>query len=158
MYVSKHTGRDLAKAIIQAEEGDRVPYGILDSSCWHRRGSTGPSIAEEMILEGLRWRPSDRSAGTRVAGKNRLHELLKVDDVTEKAGLVFFDTCRQIISDLPVIPSDPRGTDDIDPRYASDHAYDSIRYGIMSRPQTHSPFDMSFTQPTYRPADSIFGY
>ena len=158
MYVSKHTGRDLAKAIMLAEEGDRVPYGILDSSCWHQRGQVGPSIAEEMISEGLRWRPSDRSAGARVAGKNRLHQLLQVDDVTEKAGIVFFDTCRQIISDLPVIPSDPKGTDDIDPRYSSDHAYDSIRYGIMSRPQAQSPFDIVFTQPSYRPADLTFGY
>ena len=51
---SIHTGRDLAKAIIRAEEGDIVPYGILDSSCWHQRGMSGPSIAEEMIREGLR--------------------------------------------------------------------------------------------------------
>jgi hypothetical protein len=33
---------------------------------------------------------------------------------------------------MQVIPTDPKGTDDIDPRYASDHAYDSVRYGIMS--------------------------
>ena len=45
LYLSKHTGRDLAKAIIRAEEGDKVPYGILDSSCWHQRGMSGPSIA-----------------------------------------------------------------------------------------------------------------
>ena len=49
LYVSKHTGRDLAKAVIQAEINNRVPYGILDSSCWHNRGQIGPSIAEEMI-------------------------------------------------------------------------------------------------------------
>ena len=116
LYIRKPMGRDLARAIILAEDGDRVPYGILDSSCWHHRGQAGPSIAEEMISEGLRWRPSDRSAGARVAGKNRLHQLWQVDDVTDKAGIVFFDTCRQIISDLPVIPSDPKGTYDINPR------------------------------------------
>ena len=160
LYVSKHTGRDLAKAVLLAEDGDRVPYGILDSSCWHQRGSVGPSIAEEMISEGTRWRPSDRSAGARVAGKNRLHQLLKIDDVTEKPGIMFFNTCRQIISDLPVIPSDPKGGDDIDQRYASDHAYDSVRYGIMSRIQAMSPFDLqhSMAQNSYRPADSTFGY
>lgn len=160
LYVSKHTGRDLSKAVLLAEDGDRVPYGILDSSCWHQRGSVGPSIAEEMISEGTRWRPSDRSAGARVAGKNRLHQLLKVDDVTEKPGIMFFNTCRQIISDLPVIPSDPKGGDDIDQRYASDHAYDSVRYGIMSRIQAMSPFDLqhSMAQNSYRPADSTFGY
>ena len=160
LYVSKHTGRDLAKAVMLAEAGDKVPYGILDSSCWHNRGQIGPSIAEEMIAEGCRWRPSDRSAGARVAGKNRFHELLKIDEVTEKPGIIFFNNCRQIIADLPVIPSDPKGGDDIDQRYTSDHAYDSVRYGIMSRPKSFSPFDFGTgtNQHTYRPVDAVFGY
>lgn len=159
LYLSKHTGRDLAKAVLSAEEGDRIQYGILDSSCWHNRGQIGPSIAEEMIAEGCTWRPSDRSAGARVAGKNRLHELLKIDEDTELPGIVFFNTCRQIIADLPVIPTDPKGSDDIDPRYASDHAYDSIRYGIMSRPRAFSPFDFSDKPMNkWQPSDSRFGY
>ena len=160
LYLSKHTGRDLAKAVMQAEAGENISYGVLDSSCWHNRGQIGPSIAEEMIAQGCRWRPSDRSAGARVAGKNRLHELLKVDDFTEMPGLVFFDNCRQIIADLPVIPSDPKGSDDIDPRYATDHAYDSVRYGIMSRPRSASPFDFGKGIPEQRwqPSDNIFGY
>ena len=160
LYVSKHTGRDLAKAVKEAEEGDKVPYGILDSSCWHHRGSIGPSIAEEMIAEGTRWRPSDRTAGARIAGRNRLHQLLKIDDVTEKPGIIFFNNCRQIIADLPVIPTDPKGGDDIDQRYTSDHAYDSVRYGVMSRMQAMSPFDLqhSMAQNSYRPADTTFGY
>lgn len=160
LYVSKHTGRDLAKAVLAAEKNDRVDYGILDSSCWHNRGQIGPSIAEEMIKEGCRWRPSDRSAGARVAGKNRFHEVLKIDEDTEIPGIIFFNNCRQIISDLPVIPSDPKGGDDIDARYRSDHAYDSVRYGIMSRPKAFSPFDFGSGVPKqeYKPSDNIFGY
>lgn len=160
LYVSKHTGRDLAKAILREEQGEAIQYGVLDSSCWHNRGQIGPSIAEEMIAEGCRWRPSDRSAGARVAGKNRLHELLKIDEETEIPSIVFFNNCRQIIADLPVIPSDPKGSDDIDPRYASDHAYDSVRYGIMSRPRAFSPFDMGRGVPIRRwaPSDATFGY
>tara|TARA_R110002072_G_scaffold103092_1_gene226271 strand:- start:771 stop:1139 length:369 start_codon:yes stop_codon:yes gene_type:complete len=121
---------------------------------------SGPSIAEEMINEGTRWRPSDRSSGARVAGKNRLHEVLKVDEYTDLPAIQFFNTCRQIIADLPVIPSDPKGSDDIDPRYASDHAYDSVRYAVMSRPKAFSPFDMGrgVPQQSWRPADATFGY
>jgi len=160
LYLSKHTGRDLAKAVKAAEEGDRIQYGVLDSSCWHNRGQVGPSIAEEMISEGTRWRPSDRTNGARVAGKNRLHEVLKVDEETNLPAIQFFNTCRQIIADLPVIPSDPRGSDDIDPRYATDHAYDSVRYAVMSRPKAFSPFDMGkgIPQQSWRPADQTFGY
>jgi len=160
LYLSKHTGRDLAKAVMEAEKGENISYGILDSSCWHNRGQIGPSIAEEMVAMGCKWRPSDRTAGARVAGKNRFHEVLKVDPETDMAGIVFFNTCRQIIADLPVIPSDPKGSDDIDPRYASDHAYDSVRYGIMSRPRAFSPFDMGRGIPErkWQPSDNVFGY
>ena len=160
LYLTKHTGRDLAKAVLAAEDGEKIDYGILDSSCWHNRGFTGPSIAEEMISQGTRWRPSDRTNGARVAGKNRFHEVLKVDEVTGLPGIQFFNTCRQIIADLPVIPADPKGSDDIDPRYASDHAYDSVRYAVMSRPRAYSPFDIGqgVPQQVWRPADTIFGY
>ena len=160
LYVSKHTGKDLGKAVLDAEQGDSIKFGILDSSCWHQRGQLGPSIAEEMIMMGCKWRPSDRTAGARVAGKNQLHQRLKVDEDTEQPGIVFFNTCRQIIADLPVIPSCPKGTDDIDQRYASDHTYDSIRYGVMSRPRAFSPFDMGRGVPEQRwkPADQTFGY
>lgn len=160
LYLSKHTGRDLAKAVIEAEGGERIDYGVLDSSCWHNRGQLGPSIAEEMISQGTRWRPSDRTNGARVAGKNRFHEVLKIDEDTGLPGIQFFNNCRQIIADLPVIPADPRGSDDIDPRYASDHAYDSVRYAVMSRPKAFSPFDMGqgIPQQVWRPADTTFGY
>lgn len=160
LYVSKHTGRDLANKVLELEVGEKISYGILDSSCWHNRGQIGPSIAEEMITAGCRWRPSDRSAGARVSGRNRLHELLKVDEDTGSPGIIFFNNCRQIIADLPVIPNDPKGGDDIDSRFKSDHAYDSIRYGVMSRPRAVSPFEQWGRKPEqhWRPASAVFGY
>jgi len=165
LYVGQHTAKELARAILQAEDGENISYGVLDSSCWHNRGQIGPSIAEEMISMGCRWRPSDRTNGARVAGRNRLHELLKVDDTTDAPKILFFNTCRQIIADLPVIPTDPKGTDDIDPRFASDHSYDSIRYGIMSRPRGSSPFDdwggdnsKMGAKTSWVPASIRFGY
>jgi hypothetical protein len=158
LYVSKATGVDLARMILEAERGEKVTYGVLDSSVWAMRGQTGPSIAEEMISHGCSWRPSDRSQGSRVAGKNRLHELLKVDPVYNKPGIVFFDTCRQIISDLPMIPMDPKGGEDVDDRYSSDHSYDSIRYGIMTRPRGHETPSLASYKSNYTPSHPIFGY
>lgn len=160
LYTSKKTGKDLAQMILNIEKNEKITYGVLDSSVWAMRGQAGPSIAEEMISAGCRWRPSDRSQGSRVAGKNRLHELLKVDD-TGKPGIIFFNNCRQIISDLPVIPMDPNGGEDIDDKYASDHSYDSIRYGIMSRPRPSNIWEMGGAAPrssVYLPNDPGFGY
>lgn len=168
LYVSKHTGLDLAKAILALEKDEQIMYGVLDSSVWQQRGQKGPSIAEEMIMAGVKWRPADRSKGSRTDGKNRLHELLKLRDmglnedgtVRRIPGIQFFNNCRQIIADLPTLPTDPDGKDDIDVRYASDHTYDSIRYGIMSRPRAHSVFDFGGSDYNngWRPADKRFGY
>lgn len=162
LYVSKYTGADLANAILEKEAGQKIDYGVLDSSCWHERGSRGPTVAEELNRRGCRFRPSDRSPRSRVNGRLRLHELLKpIPDATgtgEVPGIVFFNTCRQIIADLPMIPTDPKGGDDIDARFQSDHTYDALRYGIMSRPKTNSIFDFSEFAEEYSPADKSFGY
>jgi hypothetical protein len=162
LYKSKMTAVDMAREVLSLEANEKVSYGILDSSVWHDRGHFGPSIAEEMIGYGCRWRPSDRSAGSRVAGKNRLHELLKPRPIgfnEEKPGLVIFNTCRQLLTDLPAIPSDPDGGDDIDDRYPNDHSYDALRYGIMSRPRSGSALDWGSTPMNkYSPSDSTFGY
>jgi hypothetical protein len=166
-YTTRETGLELARNVLMLENDEKILYGMLDSSVWQIRGQNGPSIAEEMIQQGCRWRPADRGQGSRSAGKNRLHELLKVDEDLPhpdgsmgRPGIVFFNTCRQIIADLPVIPVDPDGDDDIDARYTSDHTYDSIRYGIMSRPRASSPFDLErrMVTPSYRPSDPVFGY
>lgn len=161
LYVSRKSPQDLAFLVLQAERHEKIGYGILDSSVWHKRGE-GPSPAEVMLAEGCRWKPSDRSPGSRSLGKIRLHELLKVDEFTGEPKLKFFNTCSQVLTDLPSIPNDPDGKDDIDPKYPSDHTYDALRYGIMSRPAPIngplSTWGSAATTSTYTPADNVFGY
>jgi hypothetical protein len=160
MYVTKYTAKDLAYAILEAEKGDgQISYGVLDSSCWHKRGDTGPSLAEQMISVGCRWRPSDRSRGSRIAGKNEIHRRLKVDELTEEAGLVIFNTCTNLVAQLPIIPLDKTNSEDIDTK-AEDHLYDALRYGIMTRPRSRSIFDYDPAKipQTWNPADKVFGY
>jgi hypothetical protein len=160
LYVSKVLATDLADMILDAEAEDgNIKYGVLDSSLWHKRGDTGPSLAEQMIMKGCRFRPSDRSKGSRVSGKNEIHRRLQIDEFTEQPRMVFFNTCTETISQLPAIPLDKRNPEDVDTR-AEDHIYDALRYGIMSRPR-FSIFDYD---PVGRPqssmpvADATFGY
>jgi len=159
LYVSKVLAKDLANMILELEAGDgNVAYGVLDSSLWHNRGDTGPSLAEQMIREGCRWRPSDRSKGSRVAGKNEIHRRLQIDDFTEEPRLVFFNNCTNIISQLPALPLDKKNPEDIDTN-AEDHLYDAMRYGIMSRPRfSIFDYDPVHGSRTPAPADPIFGY
>jgi len=159
LYVHKVLAIDLADMILEAERYEGVQYGVLDSSLWHRRGDPGPSLAEQMIRRGCRWRPSDRSKGSRVAGKNELHRRLQVDDFTGEPRLLIFNTCTNIISQIPNLPLDKRNPEDVDTN-SEDHLYDAIRYGIQSRPRS-SVWDRSPVKTnsySVKPADKVFGY
>ena len=159
LYVKKVLATDLADLILEAEKEDgNIVYGVLDSSLWHKRGDTGPSLAEQMIIKGCRWRPSDRSKGSRVSGKNEIHRRLQVDEFTEKPRLVFFNNCTNTISQLPSIPLDKKNPEDVDTK-AEDHLYDALRYGIMTRPRSNL-FDYSplTSNSGFQVADETFGY
>src|SRR6056300_822542 len=93
LYVSKVLATDLADMILELEEHDgNIKYGVLDSSLWHKRGDTGPSLAEQMISKGCRWRPSDRSRGSRVFCKSCIHRRRKVEEFRENHRLPYFDS------------------------------------------------------------------
>ena len=161
LYVSKVLATDLADKILDLEKDDgNIKYGVLDSSLWHKRGDTGPSLAEQMISRGCRWRQSDRSKGSRVAGKNEIHRRLQVDEFTEQPRLVFFNTCLDLISQLPALPLDKKNPEDINTK-SEDHLYDALRYGIMSRPR-FSIFDYDPNAHRHTRgiaiADKVFGY
>lgn len=160
LYVSKMTAVDLADTIneIERDAGESMRYGVLDSSLWHQRGDTGPSLAEQMIVRGCRWRPADRSRGSRVAGKNELHRRLQIDEFTGEPRLVIFNTCRNIITQLPSLPLDKNNPEDVD-THAEDHLYDAIRYGIMTRPKNNL-FDTNplARRSGFQAADKVFGY
>ena len=158
LYVNKLTADKLAWLILDTEAGDGTIYdSVLDSSCWARRGDRGPSIAEAMNREGCRFRPSDRSPGSRVAGKIELHKRLTVDEDTEEPGIFFFSTCRNLIAQLPALPLDKRNAEDID-THSEDHLYDALRYMIMSRPMNRETAWDHIPKRKWKPADNMFGY
>lgn len=132
--VKKLTSTEFARKVINIEAGERVKYGVLDVSTWAKRGHDGPSIAEEMHTVGCHWRMSDSSAGSRIAGKMQIHEYLAKDKFTGKPRIYIFDNCKELISELSSIPIDDNNPEDVDTD-VQDHAYDALRYAIMSRPK-----------------------
>lgn len=154
LYLTKHNSVQFAEKVMQAEAGDNIQYGVLDSSCFHRRGDIGPPISEQMAQAGVRWRPSDRSKGSRIAGKNELHRRLSVNE-SGRPGLVITDNCVNLIAQLPLLPLDKSNPEDVDTD-SVDHLYDALRYGLMSRPLPHTPL-IGFHK-RWAPADTAFGY
>lgn len=148
-------GPAFSRKVKSLEEGEYVKYGVLDSSCWATRGQTGPTIAEEMIKAGVKWRPSDKGPGSRVAGKNKIHQLLKVDEFTGKPGLIFFNNCVHCIKSMAGIPIDKHNAEDVDTDSPLDCCYDALRYVLMSRP-TGSQGQWNNSPPP--PINSTFGY
>ena len=69
----------------------------------------------------------------------------------------FFNTCINIIRELQSIPIDPNKPEDVDTK-ASDHAYDALRYLIMSRPQRPSAYHDMREIKRFAPSDPTFGY
>ena len=158
LYTKKVTADHFARRVLTLEQGEYIHYGVLDVSTWAKRGDVGPSIAETMIQQGCRWRPSDRSPKSRINGKLEIHKRLKV--VNEQPGIRVFKTCKNLIRTLSALPTDDKNPEDVDTN-AEDHAYDALRYGCMSRP-THpkyaARFRASFSQNNDYITDSKFGY
>jgi hypothetical protein len=157
LYTKKVTADHFARQVVSMEHGEHVHYGVLDASTWARRGDVGPSIAETMIQNGCKWRPSDRSAKSRINGKLEIHKRLKVND--DEPGIRVFTNCRNLIRTIGSLPIDDKNPEDVDTT-AEDHAYDALRYGCMSRP-THPKFANRYgssMQNNFEVSDNKFGY
>lgn len=162
MYVSKVTARDLMIMILEAEAGEKIRYGMLDSSLWHTRGeASGESLHDQMNVYGSRWKKADRSRGARVAGKNQIHHYMQSDEILEEPKLIIFNHCTNLIAQLPSIPLNKKNPEDVDTN-SEDHLYDALRYGLMSRPgrfaRTIDFYDDFEYTPQFKPADKTFGY
>jgi len=166
MYFKNMTAPDVALKLLELESGENVSYGILDISAWSRRGEMGPSIGQTMNEMGCRWKPSGRVAvqgarNSRISGKAELHRRLAINPRTGKPYLTIFDNCVNLIRTLPRLPLDENDVEDVDTD-AEDHAYDALRYALMSRPITIGGLMVDRNNPTrspkFVPADKQFGY
>ena len=160
LYTQKVTADIFARQVLQQEYGEYMKYGVLDSSTWAKRGDVGPSIAETMIQEGCKWRPSDRSPRSRINGKLEVHKRLYVDPDIQYPGMFIFSNCTNLIRTLPLLPTDKNNPEDVDTN-AEDHAYDALRYACMSRPLHPRSLQTHWNRREengFSPVDKTFGY
>ena len=160
LYTQKVTADIFARQVLQQEYGEYMKYGVLYSSTWAKRGDVGPSIAETMIQEGCKWRPSDRSPRSRINGKLEVHKRLYVDPDIQYPGMFIFSNCTNLIRTLPLLPTDKNNPEDVD-THAEDHAYDALRYACMSRPLHPRSLQTHWNRREengFSPVDKTFGY
>ena len=157
LYRKGLTGEDLGAIITEMEIEDPFSVsGVLDTAAWARTGTTGPTVGESLVRQGHKLRRADKN---RIQGKIQIHEYLKVQP-SGRPRLQIFNTCPNLIKELQSIPLDKRNPEDVD-THAADHAYDALRYLIMSRPRINNPMDnlrQYHKESVYKPVDETFGY
>ena len=157
LYRKGLTGEALADTITQMEENEikSIP-GVLDTAAWARTGYTGPTIGETLVNRGHKLRRADKN---RIAGKTQIHEHLRQREGAGRPRLQIFSNCVNLIKELQGIPLSANNPEDVDTK-ASDHAYDALRYMIMSRPKMDHPYDrmLRIKSDIYQPSDNNFGY
>ena len=156
LYKKGLTGEELGAIIGDMELVDpfSVP-GVLDTAAWAKTGTTGPTVGEALVRAGHKLRRADKN---RIQGKIQIHEFLKVKE-NGRPKLQIFNTCPNLIRELQSIPLSKTNPEDVD-THASDHAYDALRYMIMSRPRMDSPLERlrGIKREIHLPSDSTFGY
>ena len=157
LYQKNLTGVDLAQMLINMELQDPFSVqGVLDTAAWSRTGTTGPTVGETLQRAGHKLRRADKN---RIQGKIQMHEYLRVQP-TGRPKLQIFSSCPNLIRELQSIPMDKSNPEDVD-THAPDHAYDALRYLIMSRPKVNDVFAQfrnMRTEQAYTPVDAEFGY
>lgn len=134
----------------------QIQPGPSDGSIWNGTG-TDKTINDDIVdgfnglvdesapygktMRNALFMKADKSKGSRAKGLAMVKSYLygahgeEVDGQvypSEKAGLIFFDTCKHCLRTLPVIPFDTNDPDDVDTK-SEDHIYDTIRYAVLGR-------------------------
>lgn len=154
MYFKETSPFDVGYAFGKKCQSIGIPeYVALDSACW-ATSDGGPTVAEE-IQRGLKLAlqnttpaviAAPKGPGSRISGKMLVHEALKVrrdakGEVPMVDGKVaswampklqFHTSCVNAIRTIPKLPKDENNPEDVDTD-AEDHAYDGVRYWLMSR-------------------------
>jgi Terminase large subunit, T4likevirus-type, N-terminal len=125
------TNTDIARWMREIEDSmpykGRIEAGPADSQIFDV--VNGTSIAQQMAGQGISFKPAQKGPGSRRQGWSVLRQLLKASLAypMEEPGLFVFNTCRQFIRTVPVLPRDKADADDVDTD-SEDHIADETRY------------------------------
>jgi hypothetical protein len=136
LYEPDHHLSSAARRIVGlTPDEENILYTVASPDLWNRRQDTGISGVENMEAAGLRglYKADDR----RIPGWQAMYEHLvpKPDEIVgaEIPILQFFENCTHAIRTIPMLVRDEKNPNDVSDG-CEDHAGESIRYGIMSRP------------------------
>jgi hypothetical protein len=115
---------DLAQGYVR--HGRSMLTGPADTQLWEERGESGKTKAQNMASKGVYWTKADKQSrqhnAERFVARLRDHHMGKATP-----GVVFFNTCREMVKTVPQIQTDP---DNIEcpADGGDDHSHDNVLY------------------------------
>lgn len=154
LYERHRTNEWLGRTASRLSAGESLSYRVLDPSCFpgEKPLQVGKSDAEQ--LQDAGW-TCIKAANARQAGWSQLRQYLHWErdsegTITRYPMIQFFETCVNTIRTMPAQVYDAHEVNDLDTD-GEDHAADTVRYGVMSRPPlTHIPLELM--EPEYADA------
>jgi hypothetical protein len=147
LYERGLTPEAMAAAVVQIDRslkinlGDEIILndapvsGVIDSASFADVGLGGTSgrggRADIMNALKCRWEPSEKGAGSRVAGVSAVHQRLATKD-DGWPSLIVTRNCRNLIRTLPAMTYSRTTPEDIDPD-CEEHAVKALMYGLTRR-------------------------
>lgn len=157
LYVRLMMSPDVADEVRHLSEGEDCVYTAASPDMWAERGIAdigGVTLAEVFATHGV---PLIKADSTRVSGWQRVREYLRGsgENGTGTPRLQVFSTCANLIRTLPVMTYDKHRVEDVGDGL-EDHACESLRYGLMSRPSPNAIRMPKESPPVvYDPLDTI---
>jgi len=125
------SAEDVAKQVVEIEKQFpcQIALSYLDPACWSKINQV-ESIADIFMNNGVFFL---QAKNDRIMGKQQIHLRLKTNEHNE-ARLYIHEKCEYLWNELNNIQLDPRRSGEDVKTQKFDHAYDSLRYALMSSP------------------------
>jgi hypothetical protein len=129
---TKEVATEIARKIkaFELQLKRNVYAGPADSSIFDVQN--GNSYAADMERIGVAWTRADKSPGSRINGWELMRQRLKNSMTKEGPGLYVFNTCRQFLRTVPVLPRNESKMEDVDSE-SEDHIGDATRYRLSAK-------------------------
>jgi len=146
LYANQLIGSELAAQIIDLTGNEEIDYTVASPDLWAKRGGEhmhGESIAETIANSGV---PLRRADNARIIGWQRMREFLSIAS-DDKPWWQIFSTCNNLVRTLPAAIHDDHKVEDIHSK-CEDHALESCRYFLLSRPSPNPDNTLHFPKNT----------
>lgn len=113
--------------------------GPMDNQLWEERGRKGPTMAHDMMKEGVNWKKASKG---RISMAQQLITRLNSRGYNDRPAIMFFEDCQKCITTIPAI-----GTDELEPEKPKDggpdHWYAAVGYACAENPIASGKEDRS---------------